>query len=60
MLQRIYGTAWETQEDLENYLNLLKEAEKEIIENLERARFISFSRRGSRFSFLARKRLDII
>ena len=28
MLQRIYGTAWETQEDLENYLNLLKEAEK--------------------------------
>ncbi len=28
MLQRIYGTAWETQEDLDNYLNLLKEAEK--------------------------------
>ena len=28
MLQRIYGTAWETQEDLENYLHLLKEAEK--------------------------------
>ena len=28
MLQRIYGTAWETQEDLENYLDLLKEAEK--------------------------------
>ena len=28
MLQRIYGTACETQEDLENYLNLLKEAEK--------------------------------
>ncbi len=28
MLQRIYGTAWETQDDLENYLNLLKEAEK--------------------------------
>ena len=28
MLQRIYGTAWETQEDLENYLNMLKEAEK--------------------------------
>ena len=28
MLQRIYGTAWETQEDLENYLNLLEEAEK--------------------------------
>ena len=28
MLQRIYGTAWETQEDLENYLNLIKEAER--------------------------------
>ena len=28
MLQRIYGTAWETQEDLENYLNMLKEAAK--------------------------------
>ena len=28
MLQRIYGTAWETQEELDNYLNLLKEAEK--------------------------------
>ena len=28
MLQRIYGTAWETQEELDNYLNLIKEAEK--------------------------------
>ena len=28
MLQRIYGTAWETQEQLDNYLNLLEEAEK--------------------------------
>ena len=28
MLQRIYGTAWESQEELDNYLNLLKEAEK--------------------------------
>ena len=28
MLQRIYGTAWETQEQLDNYLHLLEEAEK--------------------------------
>ena len=28
MLQRIYGTAWETQEDLDNYLLRLEEAEK--------------------------------
>ena len=28
MLQRIYGTAWKTQEDLEHHINMLKEAEK--------------------------------
>ncbi|MFC1659476.1 threonine--tRNA ligase [Pseudomonadota bacterium] len=28
MLQRIYGTAWATKEDLENYLRMLEEAEK--------------------------------
>ncbi len=28
MLQRIYGTAWQSQEALDNYLNLLAEAEK--------------------------------
>ena len=28
MLQRIYGTAWETQEELDNYLHMLEEAEK--------------------------------
>ena len=28
MLQRIYGTAWKNQKDLDNYLNLLAEAEK--------------------------------
>ena len=28
MLQRIYGTAWETQEEIDNHLNILKEAEK--------------------------------
>ena len=28
MLQRIYGTAWHTKEDLDNYLHMLEEAEK--------------------------------
>ncbi|NUZ08238.1 threonine--tRNA ligase [Piscinibacter koreensis] len=28
MLQRIYGTAWATQEELQNYLHMLEEAEK--------------------------------
>ena len=28
MLQRIYGTAWETQDELDNYLHMLEEAEK--------------------------------
>ena len=28
MLQRIYGTAWESQEELDNHLYILKEAEK--------------------------------
>ncbi|PLX67282.1 MAG: threonine--tRNA ligase [Denitrovibrio sp.] len=28
MLQRIYGTSWQTKEDLEQYLNMLEEAEK--------------------------------
>ncbi|GIR92631.1 MAG: hypothetical protein CM15mP93_08180 [Thiotrichaceae bacterium] len=28
MLQRIYGTAWDTKEDLANYLTKIEEAEK--------------------------------
>ena len=28
MLQRIYGTAWKSEKDLEDYLNMLEEAEK--------------------------------
>ena len=33
-LQRIYGTAWDSKENLKNYLNKLIEAEKEITESL--------------------------
>ena len=37
MLQRVYGTSWSTQEDLDDYLKRIEEAEKkEILENLER------------------------
>lgn len=31
MLQRIYGVCFETEEDLNNYLEMLEEAKKEII-----------------------------
>jgi threonyl-tRNA synthetase len=33
MLTRIYGTCWPTQKELDDYLNMLEEAKKEIIEN---------------------------
>ena len=34
MLQRIYGTAWTSEKDLTAYLNMLEEAESEIIGKL--------------------------
>ncbi len=33
MLQRIYGTAFTKKSELDEYLNMLEEAKKEIIEN---------------------------
>ena len=33
MLQRIYGTCWNTKKELDDYLHRLEEAEKEITEN---------------------------
>ena len=62
MLQRIYGTAWNSEKELKNYLFQLEEAEKkEIIEKLgKELRLLSLSRGSSRFSFLASKRLDFI
>ena len=36
MLQRIYGTSWATQKDLDDYLKELRKLKKEIIENLEK------------------------
>ena len=42
MLQRIYGTCWSSKKDLDEYLNRLEEAEKEITENLAK-RWIFFT-----------------
>ena len=36
MLQRIYGTSWASQKDLDEYLKRIEEAEKETIENWEK------------------------
>ena len=36
MLQRIYGTSWASQKELDDYLKELKKLKKEIIENLEK------------------------
>ena len=56
MLQRIYGTAWATKEDMASYLLRLEEAEKRdhrMFSNL----IYFISRRGPRDGFLASKRL---
>src|SRR3989338_878920 len=37
MLQRIYGTAWESEESLKNYLHVLVEAEKRVHRKIGRA-----------------------
>ena len=42
MLQRIYGTCWSSKKNLDEYLNELEEAEKEISENLAK-RWIFFT-----------------
>ena len=55
MLQRIYGTCWSSKKDLDEYLNRLEEAEKEIIENLEK-KWIYFTLKA-RICVLARERV---
>ena len=57
-LQRIYGTAWAKEKELKDYLTRIEEAEKEIIENLEKTFTISYTRRISRNDFLASKWMD--
>ncbi len=43
MLQRIYGTAWETKADLENYIKRLEEAEKRDHRKIGKTRTCSLS-----------------
>ena len=60
MLQRIYGTAWKNQKDLDNYLNFLKEAEKRDHRVLgKQMNLFHFQEEGSRLSFLASRGMEI-
>ena len=61
MLQRIYGTAWLSQKELEKHLNMIEEAKKKRSQkNWARLRSFSFSRKYSWVSFLASKGLGYI
>ena len=45
MLQRIYGTAWRDQKELDNYLKIIEEAEKrDHRKNWKRNGFVSLPR----------------
>ena len=54
MLQRIYGTSWSTQKELDDYLKELKRAEKRPQKTWKRDGFISFQRkvRGQFFGMI--------
>ena len=58
MLTRIYGTAWETPNDLKTYLTM--QAEKRSPQDRTRTRLIPYRRRQSRRSILAPERLDAL
>ena len=61
MLQRIYGTAWRDEKELNQYLMLIEEAEKRDHRKIGKgAGFFSLSRRCTGCSFLASKWLDNI
>ena len=54
ILQRIYGTCWNTKKELEDYLNRLEEAEKRDHRKLEAKKMDLFHfREESGLSFLA-------
>ena len=60
-LQRIYGTSWASQKDLDAYLKRIEEAEKRDHRKLGREMDLFHFREESPGScFLARKRLEII
>ena len=57
-LQRIYGTAWAKEKELNDYLTRIEEAEKEIIETWKKTFTLSHTRRISRYDLLASKWMD--
>jgi threonyl-tRNA synthetase len=60
MLQRVYGTAWPTQEQLDEYLNMLEEAKKRDHRVLGRQMdLFSFHRAGPGFAFMHAKGMVI-
>ena len=60
MLQRIYGTSWASQKDLDDYLKRLEEAEKRDHRKLGKEMNLFHLEKKAQAQFLARKGLDII
>ena len=60
MLQRVYGTAWPTQKDLDSYLNMLEEAKKRDHRILgKQLDLFSFHEEGPGFAFFHPKGMVI-
>lgn len=56
MLQRVYGTAFETKEDLDNYLNMIEEAKKRDHRKLgKELELFTFAEEGPGFPFFLPK-----
>ena len=52
MLQRIYGTAWDKKEELEDYIQKMEDAEKGTIEKLESSKiYFIFKKKLLAWSF---------
>ena len=60
MLQRVYGTSWSTQKELDDYLNRIEEAEKEITEKLVKKWIYFISEKKVRICILVSKRMEFI
>ena len=60
MLQRIYGTAWKNEKDLNSYLDMLAEAEKRDHRNLGKKLDLFHFQDDSGAVFWHQKRMDVI
>ena len=58
MLQRIYGTAWRDEKELDEYLKFIEEAEKRDHRKIGKEMDLFHFKMMLRCSFLASKRLD--